>query len=205
MRIILKFIILFCILFSVIYSGCRQDIAVKIPEEKSEEISEEVTDEEITKITPSPITIYVEENIPSYLKNALKRVVDDKSNNFSLTNDFNNTKLKIGLKEGIGTKEDKKDEEFYSQIYTKILVPIVPFFTNADDINWNDIKLYWNGKIEALNYLTDDESTPTLLVSDDTLTSLTNLLGYPAKDVSIRVFQMKIFWNHIGTKQIYGQ
>ncbi|GAG58521.1 unnamed protein product, partial [marine sediment metagenome] len=44
----------------------------------------------------------------------------------------------------------------YTEIYTQILVPVVPFYTYADNINWNDIKLYWQGETGALDYLTNN-------------------------------------------------
>jgi len=50
------------------------------------------------------------------------------------------------------------------------------------------MKLYRNGKVEALDYITNDKNIPTLLISDDTLTSLRNLFDYPPqKDVPINI------------------
>ncbi|MFH1584347.1 MAG: CapA family protein [Actinomycetota bacterium] len=168
--------------------SCQKEVIIEVPEEKSDEISEKITDKEVTEITPSPISIYIEENIPPYLEKALKKVVNDQPNNFSLVDEFDKAMLKIGTKEKTLIKEDKNDIKSYIKIYTQILVPVVPFYTYTDNINWTDIELYWNGKVEALDYITNDKNIPTLLISDDTLTPLRNLFDYPPqKDVPINI------------------
>ena len=190
----IKFIVvsLFILILLPVFS-CQKEVILEVPEEKSEWVSEEITDKEVTEITPSPISIYIEENIPSYLEKALKKVANDKLNNFSLVDEFDKAMLKIGTKEEKLIKEDKNEIKSYIKIYSQILVPVVPFYTYADNINWIDIELYWNGKVEALDYITNDKNIPTLLISDDTLISLTNLLGPLAKNVPIKSFSNEEF------------
>jgi len=179
----LKFISVFLfILILLMVFGCQKEVIIEVPEEKSEETSEKLSE---TKPSPTPISIYVDEDTPLFLKQAFKKVVDAQPNNFSLTSKIDNAELKISVKKEI------EDIEFYTEIYTQILVPVVPFFTYADNINWNDIKLYWQGETGALDYLTNNKSTPTLLISNDTLTSLTNLLGPPAENILINILSIK--------------
>ena len=181
----LKFILvsLFILILLLIF-GCQKEVILEVPEDKSE-----VTSEKVTEVSPSPvpISIYVKENVPLFFKQALKKVVDAKSSEFSLTSEIDKAEIKIGVRKEI--RDIYKD----MKIYTQILVPVVPFYTYTDNINWNDIKLYWKGEIDSLDYLTNDKSIPTLLISRDTLTSLTNLLGPLSKNVPIKIFHNEEF------------
>ena len=181
----LKFILvsLFILILLSIF-GCQKEVILEVPEDKSE-----VTSEKVTEVSPSPvpISIYVKENVPLFFKQALKKVVDAKSSEFSLTSEIDKAEIKIGVRKEI--RDIYKD----MKIYTQILVPVVPFYTYTDNINWNDIKLYWKGEIDSLDYLTNDKSIPTLLISRDTLTSLTNLLGPLSKNVPIKIFHNEEF------------
>ncbi len=181
----IKFVLVFLfILILLPVFSCKKEVILEVSEEKSEETSEKITE---VGPSPVPISIYIDENIPLFLKQAFKKVVDAKPNNFSLTSETDKAEIKVGVKKEI--RDIYKDME----IYTQILVPVVPFHTYTDNINWNDIKLYWKGEIESLDYLTNDKNIPTLLISRNTLTSLTNLLGPLAKNVPIKSFPNEEF------------
>ncbi len=79
------------------------------------------------------------------------------------------------------------EEEVNKPTFNLVLVPVVPFFTYRDEISLDDIKAYWNGNIESLNYLTNENVAPELLLTEKTLDVLKTLLGQPDLSVPIKL------------------
>ncbi len=63
----------------------------------------------------------------------------------------------------------------------------VPFPTLADAVAWADVLRFWAGEPGALVYLTNNGVIPTLIVSEDTLTTLTALFGPPDPAAPVQV------------------
>ncbi len=63
----------------------------------------------------------------------------------------------------------------------------VPFPTLVDDISWQAVQAFWAGDLSALAYLAESDISPTLLVTDHTLSALVSLLGTPAPETPITI------------------
>src|SRR3972149_9750559 len=108
--------------------------------QQQEEAEEEQAVEEITAISLW-VSDLIPENMIMEVKNELYRVFDE-----------------------ITVVESKGDSDVWIEIdigrkdsaVTWILVPVVSFFRNFDDISYEDIKEFWAGNKEALNYISTD-------------------------------------------------
>lgn len=79
------------------------------------------------------------------------------------------------------------EEDVNKPNFNLVLVPVVPFFTYRDEVSLDDIKEYWNGNIESLNYLSNENVVPELLLTEKTLDVLKTLLGQPDLSVPIKL------------------
>lgn len=68
-----------------------------------------------------------------------------------------------------------------------VYVVVAPFPTLADDVKWQDVRDFWAGKSGALSVISEDETSPTLFVTADTLDVLTGMLGEPSLQTPISV------------------
>jgi len=66
-----------------------------------------------------------------------------------------------------------------------LYVPVVPFPTIADNVNWADIQRYWKGDTAALSSLNSKNQPPIFVAAASTVTWLTALLGAPSPNVKI--------------------
>ena len=58
-----------------------------------------------------------------------------------------------------------------------VLVPVVSFFRSFDDITYEDIKEFWAGNKEVLNYISVDGSEPELIVTEEVFKVLEKIFG----------------------------
>ena len=63
-----------------------------------------------------------------------------------------------------------------------VLVPVVSFFRNYDEISYEDIRMFWTGDSEALDYLSIDGSKPELLITEEVYKVLEKILGPGGND-----------------------
>lgn len=73
-----------------------------------------------------------------------------------------------------------------------ILAPVVSFFRNFDDISYKDIKRFWAGESEVLNYLSIDGSEPELIVTEEVYRILEEVLGPAGNDRISTVYKWQI-------------
>lgn len=83
------------------------------------------------------------------------------------------------------------EEDVHKPTFNLVLVPVVPFFTYSDEISFDDIKAYWNGNIESLNYLSNENVAPELLLTEKTLDVLRTFLGEPDLSVPIKLLSQE--------------
>ena len=129
--------------------------------QQQEEAEEEQAVEEITAINLW-VSDLIPENMIMEVKNELYRVFDE-----------------------ITVVESKGDSDVWIEIdidrkdsaVTWILVPVVSFFRNFDDISYEDIKEFWAGNKEALNYISTDGSETQLILTEEIFEALKEILG----------------------------
>jgi len=69
---------------------------------------------------------------------------------------------------------------------TWVLAPVVSFFKNFEHISYEEIKKFWYGDKEVLNYLSADGSAPRLILTENIFKVLEEILGENRND-NIRV------------------
>jgi poly-gamma-glutamate synthesis protein (capsule biosynthesis protein) len=128
----------------------------KQQEEESENVEEEIT----------AINLWISDLIPGYIstevRNELSKVFDE-----------------III---VDSKEDSDvwveiDTSYKDSAVTWILVPVVSFFRNFDDLSYEDIKEFWTGNNEVLNYISIDGSEPQLILTEEIFKVLEEILG----------------------------
>ncbi|MCL5986200.1 MAG: CapA family protein [Actinobacteria bacterium] len=73
--------------------------------------------------------------------------------------------------------------------FNLVMVPVVPFYTYNDEIIFDDIKKYWNGDTQSLNYLSNTNEIPELLLNEKNFEILKKVLGEPASVVPIKLLE----------------
>jgi len=137
-------------------TGDVSGVDSKQQEEESENVEEEIT----------AINLWISDLIPGYIstevRNELSKVFDE-----------------III---VDSKEDSDvwveiDTSYKDSAVTWILVPVVSFFRNFDDLSYEDIKEFWTGNNEVLNYISIDGSEPQLILTEEIYKVLEEILG----------------------------
>jgi len=131
----------------------------KQQEEEEEESGN--TEEEVTAINLW-VSDLIPEDISIEVRNELSKVFDE-----------------IIVADGKGDSDvwveiDTSDK---NSALTWVLVPVVSFFRNFDDISYKDIKEFWNGNNEVLDYISIDGSEPQLVLTEEVFNVLEEILG----------------------------
>jgi len=133
---------------------------------RQEETGEEQVFEEITAIN-----LWASDLIPEYMiieiKNELYKVFDEIT--VVESKDVSDVWIEIDNK-----LEDSNTE---NSAATWILVPVVSFFRNFDDISFENIKEFWKGNKEALSYISTDGSETQLVLTEGIFEALKIILG----------------------------
>jgi len=139
-----------------------------ITEEDSdqEEAEEEQAVEEITEIN-----LWASDLIPEHMiteiKNELYKVFD--------------VITVVGSKE-VSDVWIEIDNSQKDSAATWILVPVVSFFRNFDDVSFEDIKEFWTGNKEVLSYISTDGSETELILTEKVFEALKVILGESANE-----------------------
>jgi len=137
-------------------TGDVSGVDSKQQEEESENVEEEIT----------AINLWISDLIPGYIstevRNELSKVFDE-----------------III---VDSKEDSDvwveiDTSYKDSAVTWILVPVVSFFRNFDDLSYEDIKEFWTGNNEVLNYISIDGSETQLILTEEIYKVLEEILG----------------------------
>ncbi len=169
---ILIFILISIVASCKIAESAGQDVTeaeeTGITEEDSdqEEAEEEQAVEEITEIN-----LWASDLIPEYMiteiKNELYKVFD--------------VITVVGSKE-VSDVWIEIDNSQKDSAATWILVPVVSFFRNFDDVSFEDIKEFWTGNKEVLSYISTDGSETELILTEKVFEALKVILGESANE-----------------------
>ena len=133
---------------------------------QQEETDEEQTIEEITVIK-----LWESNLVPQYLlvqiKNELYKVFD----RITVVEIKDDADVWIEIDNKL---EDSNPENFAA---TWMLVPVVSFFRNFDDISFENIKEFWTGNKEVLSYISTDGSETQLILTEKIFEALKVILG----------------------------
>jgi poly-gamma-glutamate synthesis protein (capsule biosynthesis protein) len=83
--------------------------------------------------------------------------------------------------------------------FNLVMVPVVPFYTYNDEIIFDDIKKYWNGDTQSLNYLSNTNETPELLLNEISFKIIKKVLGEPASGIPIKLLEGEEFQDYSET------
>jgi len=169
---ILIFILISIVASCKIAESAGQDVTeaeeTGITEEDSdqEEAEEEQAVEEITEIN-----LWASDLIPEHMiteiKNELYKVFD--------------VITVVGSKE-VSDVWIEIDNSQKDSAATWILVPVVSFFRNFDDVSFEDIKEFWTGNKEVLSYISTDGSETELILTEKVFEALKVILGESANE-----------------------
>jgi len=124
--------------------------------EKSEDETEEIT----------TVNLWISDLIPEYIsaevRNELSKVFDE----IIIADEKENSDVWVEI--DISSKESE---------IRWVLVPVVSFFRSFDDISYENIKEFWAGNKEVLNYISVDDSEPELIVTEEVFKVLEKIFG----------------------------
>jgi hypothetical protein len=157
-----------------IFTGGSGDIS------SDKESIEEVTEVEEVQET-NTANIWISEAVPDFIRNEVE---------YELDRIFDETTI----------VRQKEDSDVWIEIsagssdlgISYILVPVVSFFRVFDDISYNDIKRFWTGESEALNYLSIDGSDPKFIVTEEIYRILEEVWGPAGNDNISTVYKWQI-------------
>jgi hypothetical protein len=166
---VLVLLLLFLASISCSIIGAEKE-EVPSDEEKMEEIKELEDVKEVTKVD-----LWISEAVPDFIRDGVE---------YELGRIFDEVLIVY----------EKEDSDVWVEISTGsgdlnisyILAPVVSFFRNYDEISYEDIRKFWTGESEALNYLSIDSSAPELIVTEEVYGILEKILG-PAGNDNIRI------------------
>lgn len=120
-----------------------------------------------------PTSIWISDSLPLEVLLAIQPLFD--SGDYFWTNTLDDADLALDFERQSGPVTT-------SWVY----LPVVPFASIAETIRWVDIRAYWGGDLNALAYLTPDDSNPTFITSNETFRAMNLLLGQPASNVPLQ-------------------
>lgn len=161
--LILLLISLACISCNIIDAG---EEAITSDGEGIEEVTEFEEVEEITKVN-----LWISEAVPDSISDEVEyelgRIFDE------VIVVYEKEDSDIWIEAG-SSRSDLK--------ISYVLVPVVSFFRNYDEISYEDIRMFWTGDSEALDYLSIDGSKPELLITEEVYGILEKILGSGGND-----------------------
>jgi poly-gamma-glutamate synthesis protein (capsule biosynthesis protein) len=139
--------------------------------QQQEEIGEEPEDEE--EITT--VNLWISDLIPEYIsaevRNELRKVFDE----IIIADEKENSDVWVEI--DISSKESE---------IRWVLVPVVSFYTYNDNIYIDDLKAFWEGEENSLDYITNDNLKPVFVVSEDVFNVLEKVWGsFKNKNIKI--------------------
>ncbi len=124
------------------------------------------------------VKVWIEGPVPGLLAEEIINVlVEDKGDDIQIIpiDDLEDADIKIGLDSPSG-----QDNLLW------VLAPVVPFFSTYDDISSEDLKKFWLGNSDVLEYI--GEEGPTLKVSEEIFKALEKIWG-PASNINIQIVE----------------
>jgi hypothetical protein len=130
-------------------------------EEEQEQVVEEIT----------AINLWASNLIPEYMITEIKNELYEVFDEIIVVESKDDADVWIEIDNKL---EDSNPENFAA---TWILVPVVSFFRNFDDISFENIKEFWIGNKEALSYISTDGSETQLILTEKIFEALKVILG----------------------------
>ena len=125
-------------------------------EKESEDETEEIT----------TVSLWISDLIPEYIsrevRNKLSKVFDE----IIIADEKENSDVWVEI--DISSKESE---------IRWVLVPVVSFFRSFDGISYENIKEFWAGNKEVLNYISVDGSEPELILTEEVFNVLKKIFG----------------------------
>ncbi|MCJ7728144.1 MAG: hypothetical protein MUO96_05845, partial [Actinobacteria bacterium] len=139
--------------------------------QQQEEIGEEPEDEE--EITT--VNLWISDLIPEYIsaevRNKLRKVFDE----IIIADEKENSDVWVEI--DISSKESE---------IRWVLVPVVSFYTYNDNIYIDDLKAFWEGEENSLDYINNDNLKPVFVVLEDVFNVLEKVWGsFKNKNIKI--------------------
>ncbi len=141
-----------------------------------EELTDEITKiEETEEITEA--NLWIDSAVPDSISDELIYELNEVFDEVTLTDKKEDSDIWIEINDGGGNLK-----------VSYVLAPVVSFFRNFDGISFEDIKEYWAGNNEALDYLSIDGSESVLIINEEVYRILEEVLG-PAVNDNIKVVE----------------
>lgn len=126
------------------------------------------------------VKTWIEDLLPELLKKEIINVLaEDKGDNFQIILIDNPEEADVKIELDIISGPDN---------FLWAFVPVVPFFSTYDDISSGDLKKFWSGDNDVLDYIGVEGSDPVLKVSERTLKALEKIWG-PALNTNIQIVE----------------
>ena len=144
----------------------------------TEEIQKNDIEETTTTTKKTIIMVNIDKTIPDYIQAAIINKIKKASVNVfdvdflenSSLKDSNNDEVKIYFK-NTGSKDNE------DIIGSYVLVLAGNFYTYCDEVIFDDFLKFWNGNSVALNYLTNDGTSPKMVFDKKIFKILENVFG----------------------------
>ncbi|NQT66797.1 MAG: CapA family protein [Actinobacteria bacterium] len=140
-------------------AGDMNEAGSQLQEQAGEESEDEA--EEITTVN-----LWISDLIPEYIsievRNKLSKVFDE----IIIADEKENSDVWVEI--DISSKESE---------IRWVLVPVVSFFRSFDGISYENIKEFWAGNKEVLNYISVDGSEPELILTEEVFNVLKKIFG----------------------------
>ncbi|MBA7618212.1 hypothetical protein ES703_25533 [subsurface metagenome] len=140
-------------------AGDMNEAGSQLQEEGGEKSEDEV--EEITTIS-----LWISNLIPEYISTEVRYELSKVFDEIIIADEKDNSDVWVEI--DISGKESE---------IRWVLVPVVSFFRSFDDITYENIKEFWGGNKEVLNYISVDDSEPELIVIEEVFKVLEKIFG----------------------------
>lgn len=158
-------IILLAFIFSVLISCTfTEDPQALEPAPETEEATAAEAPQEPEEIIP--VRLWIDELIPESFQGV---IVQEARKTFGMRE---TEEVDIDFDIGVTISPPGRSHEIFW-----VLAPVVPFYTYNDYVDIDDLKAYWDGSRDALDYITNDHSEPGFVLSREVFDILEEIWG----------------------------
>ena len=120
-------------------------------------------------------TLWIDEIVPEDIAIEIKNRLETAFDEIKVVDDKESSDIRVEME-----LSGKNSEAEW------VLVPVVSFFRICDDIYYDDFKKFWDGDIEALQYISIDNTPPELILTEEVYNVLEAVLG-KSKNADIKI------------------
>lgn len=121
------------------------------------------------------VSLWIDENVPEDIAIEIKNRLGVAFDEIKVVDNKESSDIKVEIEL---SGENSKVEW--------VLVPVVSFFRICDDIYYDDFKKFWGGDMEALQYISIDNTSPELVLTEEVYDVLEAVLG-KSKNTDIKI------------------